>query len=108
MSIDRRSRFVVAWAAGPREAALAQRVVRTTRARTANQAGVRWLSDGWSAYEDEIDLAYRDPVPAGPPGCAVLRRTPGVALTQAVKRRQGRRLVGVEVRATIGAPAAQP
>jgi len=99
---------VVAWAAGPRQAALAERVVRATRARTAGQAGVPWVSDGWAAYAEEIDLAERDRVEAGPPGWAILRPTPGVALTQAVKHRQGRRLVRVEVRATIGAAAAQP
>jgi hypothetical protein len=99
---------VVAWAAGPREATLAERVVRTTRARPADQAGVPWISDGWAAYEEEADLASRDRVPAGPPGWARLERTPGVALTQAAKRCKGRRLERVEVRATIGDVAAQP
>jgi hypothetical protein len=99
---------VVAWAAGPREAALAEAVVRATRERTAGRAGVPWLSDGWAAYPEAVDGIYRDPVPAGPPGWAILEPVPGVALTQAIKRRTGRRLERVEVRATIGEPAAQP
>jgi len=99
---------VVARAAGPREAALADRVVRETRARTAGGAGVGWLSDGWAPYAEAIDRLYRDPVPAGPPRWAILEPAPGAALTQAIKRREGRRLERVEVRATIGAAAAQP
>ena len=39
---------------------------------------------------------------------AVLHRTPRVRLTQAVKHRHGRRLVNVEVRATLGAAVEQP
>jgi hypothetical protein len=39
-------------------------------ARTAGQAGVPWISDGWAAYAEEIDLAYRDRVPAGPPAAS--------------------------------------
>ena len=54
MSIDRPSRFVVAWASGPRTAALAERVVRSTRARTAGQAGSAWISDGWEPYAETI------------------------------------------------------
>jgi len=99
---------VVAWAAGPRAAALAAAVVRATRARTAGRAGVGWISDGWAPYPAAIDATYRDPIPAGPPGWAILEPAPGAALTQAIKRRTGRRLVAVEVRATIGEVAAQP
>jgi hypothetical protein len=89
---------------------LAQAVVRTTRARTAGRAGVPWVSDGWAAYADTIWDAYTDPVPApaGRAGWQVLAVTPGVALTQAVKHRRGRRLARVEVRATLGTEAAQP
>ena len=54
MSVDRPSRFVVAWASGPRTAALAERVVQTTRARTAHGAGIAWISDGWEPYEETI------------------------------------------------------
>ena len=99
---------MVAWAAGSRDASLAEAVVRDTRARTACRAGVGWLSDGWAPYAEAIDRLYRDPFPAGPPGWAVLERVPEVALTQAVKHRRGRRLERVEVRATIGAVASQP
>lgn len=101
---------MIAWAAGPRTAALARTVVRTTRARTAGQAGVRWVSDGWTAYADTIWEQYTDAIPA-PSGRAqwqVLRLTPGVALTQGVKHRRGRRLARVEVRATVGTLAVQP
>ena len=108
LSLDRRSRLVVAWAAGPREAALAAEVVQTTRQRTAEQAGVPWVSDGWEAYPEEVDTAYRAPSPSGVRDGAVLRRVDGVGLTQAVKHRRGRRLERVEVRAPIGELAAQP
>jgi IS1 family transposase len=108
--VDRPSRFVVAWAAGPRTADLAARVVQTTRARTAGQAGLPWISDGWEAYADTITDCYTDPVPAASAGRAwfILHQTPGGRLTQAVKCRRRRRLVRVEVRATIGRAAEQP
>lgn len=100
---------MVAWASGPDPAALAGQIVPATRARTANRAGVFWVGDGQAAYEEAIQARYRDPVPSGAhAGWAVLRLAPGTALTQAVKHRRGRRLVRVDVRATIGAAAAQP
>lgn len=81
-----------------------------TRARTAGQAGVAWVSDGWEAYAETILDTYADPIPAPADrnGWCVLKLTPGVALTQAVKHRRGRRLARVEVRAPLGAVAAQP
>jgi IS1 family transposase len=107
-SIDRASRFIVAWTSGPREARLAQTVVRQTRERTAGGAGVRWVSDGWPAYEEAVTAVYWDAAP--PTGLPWELRLPvdGVALTQAVKQRQGRRVVRVEVRAVIGEVAALP
>jgi len=69
---------------------------------------VQWISDGWSAYAETISDTYCDPVPSDSDRWRVLQRTPGVALTQAVKHRQGRRLVAVEIQATIGPVAAQP
>jgi hypothetical protein len=87
---------------------LAETVVRQTRERTAGQAGVGWISDGWAPYADTVDLVYRDPQPTAHPRFERLVRTAGTALTQAVKHRQGRRLVQVEVRAPIGPMAAQP
>jgi IS1 family transposase len=99
---------VVAWTAGPREAALAEQVVQTTRQRTADQAGVPWVSDGWEPYGETINQVYRDPEPAGRPGWERLVVTAGTSLTQVVKHRQGRRLVRAEVRATIGPAAEQP
>jgi IS1 family transposase len=110
MSVDRPSRFVVAWAFGPRTAALAEQVVRLTRARTAAAAGIPWISDGWGPYAATITDVYTDAIPAGIAGrdWRILRLTPGVRLTQAVKHRQGRRLRHIEVRATIGLAADQP
>jgi len=108
VSVDRPSRFIVAWAAGPRTAALADAVVRTTRQRTAGQAGVPWISDGWDAYIESITDRYCDPMPVVIHGWRLLQRTPGVGLTQAVKHRRGRRLTKVEVRAPIGTAVAQP
>ena len=101
---------MVAWAAGPRTADLAQAVVRATRARTAGHGGVGWVSDGWAAYADVVWDSYTDPVApvVGRAGWRVLTLTPGLALTQGVKHRRGRRLARVEVRATIGPVAEQP
>ncbi len=84
--------------------------MQTTRQRTVGQAGVPWISDGWEAYAETITDLYCDPVPAAIPGRAwsILHQTPGVRLTQAVKHRRRRRLVRVDVRATIGAAADQP
>lgn len=101
---------MVAWAAGPRTGELAQAVVCATRARTADQQGVPWISDGWAAYAETIWDCYTDPVApvTDREGWHVLKLAPGVALTQGVKHRQGRRLARVELRAVIGTPAAQP
>jgi hypothetical protein len=101
---------VIAWAAGPRTAALAAAVVAATRARTGGQAGVPWVSDGWAAYAETIWDTYADPIaaPGGRDGWCVLKLTPGVALTQGVKHRRGRRLVRIDIRAVIGPVAAQP
>jgi hypothetical protein len=95
----------VAWASGPREESLAQDVVRTTRQRTRQRRGIGYLSDGWTPYATTIPAIYRDREPSGiRPGWDILRPTPNLRLTQAVKHRQGRRLVRVEVRAVIGEP----
>ncbi len=107
-TIDRPSRFVVAWASGRRDRALAQTLVRTTRERTAGRVGIAWVSDGWTPYGEVIEEVYRDPLPAVGLPWEVLLPTPGVTLTQVVKHRQGRRLERVEVRATLGEQAAQP
>ena len=101
---------MVAWAAGSREAVLAEAVVQTTRRRTAAHAGVSWISDGWEAYAEAIADIYCDPVPAGIPDhdWFILHRTPGVGLTQAVKHRRGRRRARIDVRAAIGEAVEQP
>ena len=101
---------MVAWASGPRTAALAETVVRSTRARTAGHAGIPWVSDGWEPYAETITDTYCDPVPVSTAGraWAVMYQTPGVRLTQIIKHRRGRRLDHVEVRAALGAPVDQP
>jgi IS1 family transposase len=108
VSQDRASRFIVSWTAGPRVETLAEVVITQTRARTAQQAGGPWFSDGWPPYAETIDQVYRDPQPTASPRVVRLVRTEGVALTQTVKHRRGRRLVRVDVRATIGPVADQP
>jgi len=110
VSIDRPSRFVVAWAAGPRTAALAETVVETTHVRMAGRAGIAWVSDGWAPYAEVIAERSWDRVPMVTAGRAwtLLRRASDLRLTQVVKHRQGRRLTRVEVRATIGAAVEQP
>lgn len=99
---------MIAWSAGPREASLAETVVQQTRTRTAGQAGLGWISDGWPPYADAIDQVYRDPQPTPHPRLVRLVRTPGTALTQAIKHRRGRRLARVEVQTTLGEPSPQP
>jgi hypothetical protein len=67
------------------------------------------VSDGWTPYAETVRTTYRDKEPSGiRPGWDILRPTEGIRLTQEVKHRNGRRLVRVEVRATIGDPVDQP
>ncbi len=97
------------WASGPREETLAETVVSATRQRTKGRIGIPYLSDGWEPYATTIKATYRDREPSGiRPGWDILRPTEGIRLTQAVKHRKGRRLVAVEVRATIGEQVEQP
>jgi len=99
----------VAWASGPREETLAREVVGTTRRQTKGQVGVPYVSDGWTPYVETNKETYRDrEVSTVNPHWAILKPTAGIALTLAVKHRKGRRLVRVEVRATIGAQVDQP
>lgn len=102
MSLERDSRFVIAWQAAASEAQAAPGVVRQTRARTAGQLGCVWISDGHPIYPKTIGSVYRDPVRTGRRGRPRLVRTPGVGLTQVVKHREGRRVVKVEVRHRFG------
>jgi hypothetical protein len=61
------------------------------------------------AYETAVKRAYWErEVDAANPNGVILKPTETVRLTQAVKHRKGRRLARVEVRPTIGAPAALP
>ncbi len=67
-----------------------------------------WVSDGRAVYAETIPLVDRDPERTGRRGRPPLRPAPGVGLVQAVKQRQGRRLVRVEVRVIRGEPLACP
>ena len=109
MSVDRASRFVVAWASGPRDETLAEKIVTATRDRTGRSEPIAYITDGWEAYETAVKRAYWErEVSAANPNWAILKPTEKVRLTQAVKHRKGRRLARIEVRATIGAPADLP
>jgi IS1 family transposase len=107
-SLDRASRFIVAWTSGPRDERLARAVVQQTRERTAGHAGLQWVSDGWTAYVEALEAVYWDDAPATDVPWRVRLPAEGVALTQAVKQRQGRRQVRVDVRAVIGKQAELP
>jgi hypothetical protein len=102
LSQDRRSRFVVAWSFAASEDEAAPRVVEQTRARTAGRRGVPWISDGKQAYAREIRRVYRDPLHTGRPGRPRQRLRADVSLVQAVKHREGARVVEVEVRPVLG------
>jgi hypothetical protein len=113
LSQDRASRFVVAWAGGPREKTLAREVVTATRRRTKGRVGIPYISDGWEPYAPTIKETYRDPEPSRVnPNWKILKPTEGIALTQAIKHRKGRRLQrdpkGTPVRAVFGDEAALP
>jgi hypothetical protein len=82
--------------------------MRQTRARTAGQAGVPWLSDGWEAYADGIEEVYTERTPTARPGWVVVAPIPGAGLTQTVKQRAGHQVVAVEVRPVFGTTVAQP
>jgi len=57
--------LVVAWASGPREAPLAEAVVRQTRQRTKGRAGVAYVSDGWKPSAETIALTHYGREPSG-------------------------------------------
>jgi len=102
ISLDRATRFVVAWGFGSCEEDVAPNVVELTRRRTHNRAGVPWVSDGKAVYRKYVRKVYRDPHRTGKRGRPPLLATPGAGLTQAVKRRVGGRVVGIEVRHMFG------
>ncbi|MDB4949050.1 MAG: hypothetical protein JWM27_1699 [Gemmatimonadetes bacterium] len=60
------------------------------------------MSDGSGSYEKWVKQVYRDPVRSGRAGRPRLETTPGVGLTQVIKRRKGRRIVDVRVRHCFG------
>lgn len=99
----------MAWASGPREAPLAEAVVRQTRQRTKGRAGVAYGSDGGKPSAETIALTYCDREPSGiHPAWDILRPTEGIRLSQAVTHRHGRRLERGEVRALTGEPGDPP
>ena len=109
MIVERQSRFVVAHASGRRrEETLATEAVRKAHARSRGRP-VSWCSDGWRAYPKAIRRAYRRPVRTGRRGRPPLVVPEGLSLTQTIKQHRDKRgrLLGVEVRATIGAAAAE-
>ena len=109
MSVERARRFVVAWASGPRDETLAEKIVTATRDRTDASEQITYVTDGGETYETAVKRAdWERAVYAGNPNWAILRPTEKVRLTQAVKHRKGRRLARVEVRATIGEAAELP
>ena len=88
---------------------MAREVVTTTRRRTKGQVGIPFISDGWEPYVSAIKETYRDAEPwEGNPNWKILKPTEGIALTQAVKHRKGRRLERVEVRTILGETADLP
>ena len=108
LSVDRATRFVVAWAFAGSEDAAAPQVGAQTRRRTAGHGGISWVSDGRAVYRQEVGRVYRDAQRLGKRERPRLVPTAGVGLTQAVKRRCGGRVVGVEVRCVLGSPIACP
>lgn len=63
---------------------------------------------GRAVYRQEVGRVYRDAQRLGKRGRPRLVPTAGVGLTQAVKRRCGGRVVGVEVRCVLGSPIVCP
>jgi hypothetical protein len=108
LSQHRRSRFVVGCQVATSEYVAGRNVVSQTRERTAGRRGIRWLSDGHHGYNESVREIYRDPVRNGAPGRPRLARTPGVGLTQVVKRRENRRVVEIEVVHRFGVMPEQP
>jgi len=99
---------VVAFSAGATEAAAVPEVVRLTRARTAGRRGIGWITDGHHSYNESVRKVYRDPVRLARLGRPRLLPTPGVALTQLYKLRDGFRITAVYVRHRFGREPEQP
>jgi hypothetical protein len=108
VSQDPAGRFVVAHATGRRDAPLAEAAIARARARTGGRP-LQWCSGGRESCPPAPTRAYRQPVRTGRRGRPPLRVPDGLALTQSIKPRDARgRLLGVETRATIGAPVPRP
>jgi IS1 family transposase len=106
--LDRRSRFVVAHASGPREEELAARVFAQTKQRSGGQP-LAWCSDGWRPSPEQLQRVYRQPVHTGRRGRPRLRLPEGISPTQTIKHRDVHgRLLRVETRATFGTAVTQP
>jgi hypothetical protein len=106
--VDRKSRFVAAWSVAATEYHAARKVVPHTRKRTVGQRGIRWISDGHHVYNECVRETYRAPMRNGARGRPRLVRTPGVALTQMLKRRVRRRVVEVRMVHRFGVVPEQP
>lgn len=103
---DRQSRFIVSHGSGRRDQSLVDAAVAKVHARSGGQP-LDWCSDGWGAYRDALQRAYRRAVRTGKVGRPPLIVPEGLSLTQTIKHRDGRgRLLEVERRLTIGSAAA--
>lgn len=107
LSQEPESRFLVAWASAETEDAVAPKVVAKTRERTADHRGIAWVSDGRACYAEAVRRMYRDAERTGRCGRPRLRPTPGVSLTQVVKKREGGQVVDVVVRQVLGEPVGE-
>lgn len=101
--LDRASRFIVAHATGRIGEELVATAVRQVAQRT-RQRPLAWCSDGWRGYARVVTQQYRQPQRTGQRGRPRLVVPSAVRLTQSVKQRDARgRLLGVEIRAALGA-----
>lgn len=108
--IDPASRLVVAREQGARDEALIRRLLESTRAKVSYPRGVVLFSDGEPSYKSVFPEVFGTPYRPARQGkrgrfpnqkYRVARRQ---AHVQVLKRRQGRRVVEVEVRYAHGSP----
>ena len=108
ISVDRPTRFVVAFAFAASEDKAASLVVAETRQRTSYHRGVSWVSDGRKVYRREIKRVYREPKRLGKGRRPSLVFTTGTGLTEVVKHRCGGKVVSIKVSQVLGQPIECP